>query len=136
MSQLDLQKIPDTPIDESDEPDDLSLREVHDLELQAIKTHIEGVRQDISERKTYANRIFRLLCFWLAGMAGLLVFQGALSGFGWFNLSEKVLLAAIGGTTINVIGIFLVVANYLFPKQSYGLPSVLASSRRGRPNGN
>lgn len=35
-----------------------------------------------------------------------------------FELSEPVLLALIGGTTANVIGLFLVVAGYLFPRRS------------------
>ena len=47
----------------------------------------------------------------------LLVIQGVFSPWGIFNLSNNVLLAAIGGTTINVIGLFLVVARYLFPKR-------------------
>lgn len=36
---------------------------------------------------------------------------------GSFKLSDSVLIALIGGTTVNVIGLFLVVANYLFPRR-------------------
>lgn len=55
-----------------------------------------------------------LLCAWLL----LLFVTLAAQGFRWggFELTERVLLALIGGTTINVIGIFIVVMNYLFPK--------------------
>ena len=35
-----------------------------------------------------------------------------------FALSDSVLLGAIGGTTLNVIGIFIIVARYLFPQRS------------------
>ena len=34
-----------------------------------------------------------------------------------FMLSENIMLAAIGSTTVNVLGILYVVANYLFPKR-------------------
>ena len=47
----------------------------------------------------------------------ILVLQGFGSNSHWFAISEAVVIAAIGGTTINVIGIFIVVAKYLFPKR-------------------
>jgi hypothetical protein len=34
-----------------------------------------------------------------------------------FKLTDAVLIAAISGTTINVIGIFIIVARYLFPQR-------------------
>lgn len=37
-----------------------------------------------------------------------------------FDLADGVLLALIGGTTANVIGLFLVVARYLFPRRNNG----------------
>jgi len=44
-----------------------------------------------------------------------------LQGFGlrsWeFKLSDPVMLAVIGSTTVNILGILYVVANYLFPKR-------------------
>jgi len=44
-----------------------------------------------------------------------------LQGFGlrsWeFKLSDTVMLAVIGSTTVNILGILYVVANYLFPKR-------------------
>lgn len=48
----------------------------------------------------------------------LLVCQGVNSFFGTttFHLDDKVLIAAIGSTTANVIGLFYVVAKYLFPE--------------------
>lgn len=78
---------------------------------------LRGLEQDLNERKTYASRIFVLICCWLGGMIGLLLLQGFLSVWGVFNLSEAVILAAIGGTTINVLGIFIIVVNYLFPRR-------------------
>lgn len=91
--------------------------EESDLESQEHKAHISGLLQDMGERKKYAGRIFSLLAFWLVGIFLLLLMQGVLSPHKWFALSDGVLIAAIGGTTVNVIGIFVVVARYLFPQR-------------------
>ena len=44
----------------------------------------------------------------------------ALWGSGWrsgpFRLSDKVLLGLLGGTTVTVVGLFGIVAHYLFPR--------------------
>ena len=73
-----------------------------------------GLLQDIEERKAYASKIFKLICSWIGGVFFILV----MSGFQLhFKLSDSVLIALVGGTTASVIGIFVVVANYLFPKR-------------------
>ena len=85
----------------------------------------DGLRQNITERKKYAHRIFVMICIWLASVFLILV----LEGFGSagttlsierttirFNLPSSVILAVVGSTTINVLGIFYIVTNYLFPK--------------------
>jgi len=92
------------------------------LYAQEWQTYIESLTQDKEERKKYAKRIFVLLSLWLGGVFVLLVLQGIGSPRNWFQLDDSVLLAAIGGTTINVIGIFLVVARYLFPQRSMSRP--------------
>jgi hypothetical protein len=54
---------------------------------------------------------------WVTAIFVLLV----LNGFGaaiYFKLSDSVLLAAIGSTTANILGIFYIVARYLFPKRN------------------
>jgi len=89
---------------------------------------LEGMTQDRGERKSYANKAFRLVCFWIFGVFCLLIVQGFLSrGLHFhldcleftitFALPDSVLLAVVSGTTVSVIGIFLVVANYLFPRR-------------------
>lgn len=98
-------------------PDSKTLNEEHDLDRQQKAAFVAGIWQDIRERKKYARHIFCLISIWLAGMFVLLLLQG----FGrnsWFNLADGVLMAAIGGTTLNVIGIFVVVARYLFPQRA------------------
>ena len=88
--------------------------EMKQVAIDEAKAKLRGVKQDTEERKTYANKIFKLICVWLLAVFGILVAQGSDCGF---ELSDAVLLALIGGTTANVLGIFIIVAQYLFPKR-------------------
>jgi hypothetical protein len=71
--------------------------------------------RDVHElRKEYIPRLFGLTCVWLVVVT---VFLWRVAG-GWnFYLSDNVLIALITSTTINVIGIFLIAARWLFPTQ-------------------
>ena len=91
-----------------------TLKEFTEIEEEFYKAHTSGLRQDIAERKIYAKRIFVLICCWLVAAFLLLVADGI--GF-HFALSDSVVLAVIGSTTINVLGIFYIVTHYLFPKR-------------------
>ena len=66
-------------------PDEKTQEEQKDLEAESKKLDLEGKRQDIEARKSYANKIFTLVCGWLFAMI-LLV---ALSGFGTRLMSQK-----------------------------------------------
>ena len=77
---------------------------------------LKGLKQDREERKRYATRIFNLIAVWLFGIFFLLILAG-FRPFG-FHLGDTVLVSFIGGTTINVLGIFIVVAKYLFPSRN------------------
>ena len=91
--------------------------EAEDLDNQHKRAQLEGVKQDTGERKKYAFWFFLLACVWITIVTVLLLLQG----FGlrsWeFKLSDPVMLAVIGSTTVNILGILYVVANYLFPKR-------------------
>lgn len=81
---------------------------------------LEQVDQIITARKTYADRVFVLVRNWLIGIGLILLAQGiGTLGPIKFSLSDNVLMALIGGTTLNVIGIFTIVANFLFPKNGH-----------------
>ena len=104
----------------SKEADPETQIEEEDLERQRTKALIKGIEQDIGERKKYAKRFFTLACCWLAAITLLLLLHGFGSfwfGLMPFRLPDNVLLAVIGSTTVNVLGILYVVANYLFPKK-------------------
>ena len=77
---------------------------------------LRGILQDIEERKKYANYFFRLACSWLFIITTILILQG-FDGFYSFKLQDNIVLAVIGSTTVNILGILYVVANYLFPKR-------------------
>jgi hypothetical protein len=101
-----------------------------EIEQSRRKTELLGLKQDISERKAYARKTFRLICGWLIGVFLLLLLQGFLgenpsyvrlpNGYVLnikFNLADNVLIAVVGGTTASVIGIFVYVVKYLFQKR-------------------
>ena len=79
-------------------------------------------KQDIKDRKDarrqrrkYAHRIFVLCCSWVCAIFILLMFAGFGSYAHFrFYLSEPVILAAIGSTTVNIIGVFLIVVRFIF----------------------
>ena len=85
------------------------------LENEKLRVEIDSLDQDRIERKTYAGRVFWLVVAWLSSIGIILLLQGF--GFKQFQLSDSVLLMLIGTTTGSVVGIFLIIANYLFPRR-------------------
>ena len=78
------------------------------------KAKLRQENQNREERKSYANKLYCLTAAWIAFIGFLTVWNGYRNSL--FYMSDKVLIALIGSTTTSVIGIFLIVANYLFPK--------------------
>jgi hypothetical protein len=98
--------------------DELYLAEAQEFEDEAAALRLEdrrellkGKKQDRRERKRYADLVFRLVCWWLLGVSGLVVF----SGLDELALEEPVLVTLVGSTTASIVAIFVVVAKYLFP---------------------
>ena len=100
----------------ADEPDPQTSEENKDLAKQRREDLVNlQLEQDLTERKKYAGRIFWLIVGWIVAIFAIIVLQGFSAKTG-FSISDTVLMTLIGGTTINILGIFIVVANYLFPK--------------------
>jgi len=78
------------------------------------KAHLQDIIQNINERKKYADRIYNLVCCWLIGIGVIIFYQGLWPEWKIFHLSDKMLITLIGGTTINILGIFVIVTKYLF----------------------
>lgn len=100
----------------SETPTGQTKEELAEYEAEEWKVRLAGMRQDIEERKNYAKKVFRLIAFWIAGIFILLLIDGS-KPYG-FGLSENIMLAVIGGTTLNILGVFIFVMKYLFdPKR-------------------
>ena len=102
-----------------------SKKAAHEAETLELRNKI--IKQDMDERKVYANRIFSLVTYWLIFIAVILIAAGYHSyelkigdefifSFNGLKLSDTVILSLIGSTTLNVLALFYIVANYLFPK--------------------
>lgn len=97
----------------------LGLQQLNDaslaVEIEKLRAELDSFKQDVAQRKQYAPRLFLLTCCWLGSVIAILLLQGFSSGTAhFFSLGNDVLIALLGTTTINVIGLFYVVAKYLF----------------------
>ena len=70
-------------------------------------------KQNMEERKMYASLIFQFTTVWCFGLFIILV----ACGMGNLTLSDTVITAFIGSTTINVFVFFKLVTEYLFNKE-------------------
>jgi hypothetical protein len=118
-AQPDLSRI-SSPSKVNPEPELETALERARLENARLEEELTGLRQDTAERKKYAGRFFLLSSAWISIITVILLLQGF--GSLWFGkfpfkLSEPIVLATIGSTTVNILGILFIVANYLFPKK-------------------
>ena len=70
--------------------------------------------QDIEMRREYADKTYLFVCIYMCFVFFLIFLACSPSTF---NMSDNVLMVLLGTTTINVIGLFAIVMNYLFPKK-------------------
>jgi lipopolysaccharide export LptBFGC system permease protein LptF len=120
----DLQLIADAPAPQALQQEEVVAeairRERERLELEQLRELVRELRQNTEQRRQYATRLFAVMVGWLAVVAYVVLAQGFGVGFyrgGPFHLSDSVVIALITTTTATVIGAFLTVANYLFPKR-------------------
>jgi hypothetical protein len=85
----------------------------HYHEIQSLRQELLETQDTHTLRLKYTFNIFIIICTWLAFVIVGVFF----SGFKLFNfsLSDKVLIAFITSTTISVLGLFIVVAKWMFP---------------------
>jgi hypothetical protein len=106
------------------QPDKQTAEEEKDLDKQKQLAEIErlyalnaGLKSDIKQRALFAGKIFKLIVGWLIALIIIILLQGFAQYRGtYFHLDKEVILAFIGGTTINVLGLFGIVVAYLFKK--------------------
>ena len=123
VSVIQLDRIPQ-PEEPPTAPDEKTVASEHEFEKN--KAHLHSYRQNVQERKFYAQSLFWLIVGWL-GLCVMLLFLSAVESplLSWvvkFEMPETVQLALIGGTTASVLGLFLVVARYLFSDKRDSMP--------------
>jgi len=109
-----LSRIPQERVDNTESKETVTLTDIEKekslVELHLRKEELEGKKQDRIQRKGYADKIFILLCVYLSAVMVLLYFNG----FKLTTLEGSVLIAIVTTSAANVIGIFVLVAKYLF----------------------
>lgn len=91
-----------------------------ELENDRLKIANERLNNELLEsqelhsiRKTYTGRLFGLIVGWLIFVLVYVALTATLRPY--FNLSDGVLIAFITSTTVSVLGLFVLVAKWLFP---------------------
>lgn len=97
-----------------------------------LARELRQIDEIVESRKEFANKIFLLVVCWLVALGAVVLLVGFKSETG-FELDSKVVLALIGGTTLNVLGIFTIVTNFLFPKNGHSIFSREANSAARKP---
>jgi hypothetical protein len=87
--------------------------ELNNENIRQHKLANDIAEQDKEERKTYANLSFTLVSMWLTMVLVIFIAIGQKR----LEYSDTVIVTLLTTTTINVIGIYIIVANYLFPSK-------------------
>ncbi len=102
------------------------------LRNRKLEQQIRHIEAEHGARLRLLRSLARLVHGWLVFLASLLTLHGFLGTSEWlpFKISDQVMLAVLGVTTVNVLGVFLVAANYLFPKEPRWMDQVHPESHR------
>ena len=112
--------ITNTPGDDTSLETQTLRKEQLEVEIAKLRAELDSFTQDIRQRRTFAPKLYVLTCCWLGCVLAILLTQGVSEGrLHFFHLNDGVLVALLGTTTVNVVGLFYVVAKYLFPEKSY-----------------
>jgi hypothetical protein len=99
-------------------PDEKAKAEGQVFERGRDELLLKELEYEIEARRTFASRLFKLMIGWLVCMVLLVVGDAGrwpwASRFVGFDLSDSVLITLITTTTGTVVGIFLIVAKYLY----------------------
>lgn len=99
--------------DDANNSDDASKKRAQ-AETKGIELDNVEKAENILQRGIYSKCLFFVLVLWLIAILTVFI----LIGFGTLHYGDNVIIAFITTTTINVIGIYLIVARYLFPSKS------------------
>lgn len=88
--------------------------ELKQAQLETAQLLNQELQDNILRRGNWGNRVFWLLLGWLFAVVAVLFLEGF--HYHGFHLENSVLIAFIGSTTADVVGLGYIVANYLFAK--------------------
>lgn len=120
LSDVEKEKLLPSDAEEQEffaDPDYYPLYTTNREERDWIRT--KGLADYIKMRRWYGIVILVLTFLWIIAVL-VVVFMQGYSAYG-FALPDSVLMLLLGTTTANVIGLFIIVANYLFPKNARDL---------------
>ena len=93
-------------------------KDLGQIEIDWYRNNLIEAQSMFKERRRYALWLFWLSVIWLIVILAFLLFAAIKTMFGIdFELSDTVLVALITTTTINVLGLFYIVARWLFPSK-------------------
>jgi hypothetical protein len=113
-AKLTVADIVAAPTDRSDRTKVYLELELKQAELDRSLILNRELGENITHRGTWGNRVFWMLIGWLLSVLAVVLLQGF--DFCNFHLDDSVVIAFISTTTVNVLSLGYIVANYLFPK--------------------
>lgn len=83
------------------------------LDIESRRERLRSDRQNRKQRKTYAMCIFSFVCVYMIVALFIIILVGA----ELLNIDNSVLITMLTTTTANIIGLFAIVARYLFNRK-------------------
>lgn len=77
-----------------------------------LQAQVDKLNNDNRARKTHSTLIFLMVFIWILFVVVFLILVGAEK----LKISDKVLITLLSTTSVNIIGLLVIVANYLFNK--------------------
>lgn len=118
-SELEIigEPVPEEPTKAVDPLDDFQRRE-RNAEVRRKEHELSEAQSTTNLRIAFSGAIFLMCALWLHFIARIICECGG----GVRKLDDSVLIALITTTTLNVLGLFYIVANWLFPKPKEDAP--------------
>lgn len=102
----------ETKLEEKDYRDQELAHKIQELALKnrELEEKVNTLAENREARKDYTARVFWLIVGWLIVILALIIFNS----FNLLDISDNVVLALVGSTTLNILGLFQVVLKYLY----------------------
>jgi len=110
-------KITDAENEDKDEAGSKKVKEYNAGQVANVLINIikNDSAKNRDQRVVYANKIYIMLVGWSLVIVAILFLQG----FKVFNLSSDLIMLLVGTVFMEIMGLFVLVANYLFKESSY-----------------